>query len=198
MPASFISSKRLKVFFLVEALQPEHILCRILWIVENTLNIQLLEKSINLLLAIAESKQDVVAILLPPLMKLGLHDSADLLSVEISKLTEERPPERYSILDLILQTVEALSVIDDYSQEICSNKELLQLLVQLIKHPDKAEFANPSVTASVLTANILTDATDLALRYHRTCFSYRVYLMCFLLLLMISKHEVQFGAFLQG
>ncbi|KAH0664388.1 hypothetical protein KY284_029319 [Solanum tuberosum] len=151
--------------FLAEALQPEHILCRILWIVENTLNIQLLEKSINLLLAIAESKQDVVAILLPPLIKLGLPRSlVDLLSVEISKLTpEERSPERYSILDSILQTVEALSVIDDYSQEICSSKELFQLLVQLIKHPDKAEFANSCVTASVLTANILTDATDLAL-----------------------------------
>ncbi|KAL3367110.1 hypothetical protein AABB24_011695 [Solanum stoloniferum] len=151
--------------FLAEALQPEHILCRILWIVENTLNIQLLEKSINLLLAIAESKQDVVAILLPPLIKLGLPRSlVDLLSVEISKLTpEDRSPERYSILDSILQTVEALSVIDDYSQEICSNKELFQLLVQLIKHPDKAEFANSCVTASVLTANILTDATDLAL-----------------------------------
>ncbi|XP_027773633.1 protein saal1 isoform X2 [Solanum pennellii] len=151
--------------FLAEALQPEHILSRILWIVENTLNIQLLEKSINLLLAIAQSKQDVVAILLPPLIKLGLPRSlVDLLSVEISKLTpEERSPERYSILDLILQTVEALSVIDDYSQEICSNKELFQLLVQLIKHPDKAEFANSCVTASVLTANILTDVTDLAL-----------------------------------
>lgn len=150
--------------FLAEALQSEHILCRILWIVENTLNIQLLEKSINLLLAIAESKQDVVAILLPSLIKLGLPQIlVDLLSVEILKLTEERSPERYSILGLILQTVEALSVIDDYSQEICSNKELFQLLVQLIKHPDKAEFANSCVTASVLTANILTDATDLAL-----------------------------------
>ncbi|XP_060173998.1 uncharacterized protein LOC132604485 [Lycium barbarum] len=149
---------------LAEALQSEHILCRILWIVENTLNIQLLEKSISLLLAIAESKQDVVAILLPPLIKLGLPQTlVDLLSVELNKLMEERSPERYSILDLILQTVEALSVIDDYSQEICSNKELFQLLVQLIKHPDKAEFANCCVTASVLTANILTDATDLAL-----------------------------------
>ncbi|KAM3374225.1 protein saal1 [Capsicum galapagoense] len=150
--------------FLAEALQPEQILSRILWIVENTLNVQLLEKSINLLLAIAESKQDVVAILLPPLFKLGLlRILVDLLSVEISKLMEERSPERCSILDLILQTIEALSVIDDYSQEICSNKELFQLLVQLIKHPDKAEFAHSCVTASVLTANILTDATYLAL-----------------------------------
>lgn len=106
----------------------------------------------------------MVAILLPPLRKSGLpRILVDLLSVEISKLTEERPPERYSILDLIRHTVETLSVMDDYSQEICSNKELFQLLVQLIKHPDKAEFANSCVTASVLKANILTDATDLAL-----------------------------------
>lgn len=30
-----------------EALQSEHILCQILWIAENTLNLQLLEKVIN-------------------------------------------------------------------------------------------------------------------------------------------------------
>ncbi|XP_070033653.1 uncharacterized protein [Nicotiana tomentosiformis] len=150
--------------FLVEALQSEHILCRVLWIIENTLNLQLLEKSISLLLAIAESKQDVATILLPPLIKLGLpRILVDLLSVEISKLIEERLPERYSFLDLILQTVEALSVMDEYSQEICSNKGLFQLLTQLIKLPDKADFANSCISASVLTANILTDAADLAL-----------------------------------
>ncbi|XP_009769761.1 uncharacterized protein [Nicotiana sylvestris] len=150
--------------FLVEALQSEHILCRVLWIVENTLNLQLLEKSITLLLAVAESKQDVATILLPPLIKLGLpRILVDLLSVEISKLIEERLPERYSFQDLILQTVEALSVMDDYSQEICSNKGLFQLLTQLIKLPDKADFANSCIAASVLTANILTDAADLAL-----------------------------------
>lgn len=32
-----------------EALQPEHILCRILWIAENTLNLQLIEKVANCL-----------------------------------------------------------------------------------------------------------------------------------------------------
>ncbi|KAK4370593.1 hypothetical protein RND71_010068 [Anisodus tanguticus] len=174
--------------FLVEALQSEHILCRILWIVENTLNIQLLEKSISLLLAIAESKQDVVAILLPPLIKLGLPGIlVDLLSVEISKLIEERSPERYSILDLILQTVEALSVIDDYSQEICSNKEFFQLLVQLIKHPDKAEFANCCVTSSVLTANILTDATDLALEISQDM----LFLQCLLDLFPYASDDIE-------
>ncbi|KAM7491594.1 hypothetical protein LguiA_034515 [Lonicera macranthoides] len=81
-------------------------------------------------------------------------------------LTGSEPPSRtlwYSVLDLILRTVEALSVIDGYSQELCSNKSLFQLLKDLVKLPDKIEFANSCVTAAVLTANILTDAADLAL-----------------------------------
>lgn len=43
------------------------------------------------------------------------------------------------MLDLILRTVEALSTMDDYSQEICQNKEFLQLLKELIELPDKFE-----------------------------------------------------------
>lgn len=46
---------------------------------------------------------------------------------------------RYALLDLILRTIEALSVLDDYSQQICLNKELLQLLKELIELPDKTE-----------------------------------------------------------
>ncbi|KAM7515970.1 hypothetical protein LguiA_005553 [Lonicera macranthoides] len=78
-------------------------------------------------------------------------------------LQQKNLKKRYSVLDLILQTVEALSVIDGYSQELCSNKSLFQLLKDLVKLPDKIEFANSCVTAAVLTANILTDAADLAL-----------------------------------
>ncbi|KAA8550254.1 hypothetical protein F0562_001938 [Nyssa sinensis] len=147
-----------------EALQPEHILRRILWIAENTLNPQLIEKSVGLLLAILESQQEVISILLPPLMKLGLPSLLiTLLDFEMNKLIGEKIPERYSVLDLILRTMEALSVIDDYSQEICSNKELFQLLNVLVKLPDKIEVANSCVTAAVLIANILTDVADLAL-----------------------------------
>uniref|UniRef100_A0A5B7BF14 Protein saal1 n=1 Tax=Davidia involucrata TaxID=16924 RepID=A0A5B7BF14_DAVIN len=147
-----------------EALQPEHILRRILWIAENTLNPQLIEKSVGLLLAILESQQEVIFVLLPPLMKLGLPSLLiNLLDFEMNKLTGEKIPDRYSVLDLILRTMEALSAIDDYSQEICSNKELFQLLNVLVKLPDKIEVANSCVTAAVLIANILTDAADLAL-----------------------------------
>jgi len=101
---------------------------------------------------------------LPRLMQLGLPGLlVNLLTIEMSKLAGERVPERYCILDLILRTIEALSVIDDYSQEISSNGELFRLLIDLVKLPDKIEVANSCVTAAVLIANILTDVVDLAL-----------------------------------
>lgn len=64
---------------------------------------------------------------------------------------------------MILRTIEALSVIDGYSEELCSNRRLLQLLNGLIKFPDKVEVANSCITAAVLVANILSDADNLVL-----------------------------------
>ncbi|KAG8387563.1 hypothetical protein BUALT_Bualt02G0034400 [Buddleja alternifolia] len=146
-----------------EALQAEQILSRILWIAENALNPQLIEKSVGLLLAALESRQEVAAILLPPMLKLDLSSVLiKLLAFEMGKLKEERIPERYTVLDLILRTIEALSILDDYSQEIYLNKELLQLLKELIQLPDKFEVASSCVTAAVLVANILNEATNLA------------------------------------
>ena len=46
---------------------------------------------------------------------------------------------RYSVLDLILRTIEELSTMDNCSEEICENKELLQLARELIDLPDKFE-----------------------------------------------------------
>ncbi|EOY33615.1 ARM repeat superfamily protein, putative isoform 3 [Theobroma cacao] len=146
-----------------EALQSEHILSRILWVTENTLNPQLIEKSVGLLLAMLESQKEVEHILLLPLMKLGLATVlVNLLAFEMSKLTNERIPERYSVLDVILRALEALCVLDGYSQEICSNKEFFQLVCDLIKFPDKVEVSNSCVTAGVIIANILSDVSDLA------------------------------------
>ncbi|XP_047168019.1 protein saal1 isoform X1 [Vigna umbellata] len=148
-----------------EALQSEHVLCQILWIAENTLNHQLLEKVIGLILVILESQQKVMDALLPPMMKLGLANILiSLLTFEISKLTSERIPERYSILDLILRAIEALSILDDHSQEICSSTELFQLICDLVKFPDKVEVGNCCVTAVVLIANMLSDVPDHASR----------------------------------
>ncbi|KAB8903397.1 hypothetical protein FH972_026798 [Carpinus fangiana] len=157
-----------------EALQSEHILCLILWIVENSLNLQLIEKSVGLLLAVIESQPKVVHVLLPPLMKLGLPSLLiNLLTFEMSKLTSERIPERYPILDDVLHAIEALSAIDGYSQGICSNKELFRLACDMVKLPDKVEvhfsllkivkyWLPAHVTVAVLIANILSDVSDLA------------------------------------
>ncbi|KAM4096564.1 hypothetical protein ACJW30_08G114400 [Castanea mollissima] len=146
-----------------EALQSEHVIYHILWIVENTLNLQLIEKSVGMLLAIIESQPEVLHILLPPLMKLGLPGLlVNLLIFEMSKLMSERIPERYSILDVVFRAIEALSALDGHSQEICSNKELFKLACDMVKLPDKVEVANSCVTAAVLIANILSEVTDLA------------------------------------
>ncbi|KAK6936141.1 hypothetical protein RJ641_033171, partial [Dillenia turbinata] len=146
-----------------EALQSEHILGRLLWVAENTLSAQLIEKSAGLCLAILENQQEVMSILLPTLMKLGLPNLLiSLLDFEISKLKWERAAERYPVLDLILRAIEALSVIDGYSQEVCSNKELLHLIRDLIELSDKDEVASSCVTAAVLTANIMSDAPEVA------------------------------------
>lgn len=46
---------------------------------------------------------------------------------------------RYSVLDVILHAIEALSVLDGHSQEICSNKKLFQLACDMVKLADKVE-----------------------------------------------------------
>ncbi|XP_021611223.1 uncharacterized protein LOC110614069 [Manihot esculenta] len=146
-----------------EALQSEHILGRIMWVAENTLNAQLLEKNVGLLLAILESQQEASSVHLLSLMKLGLPSLlVNLLASEMSTLRGERVPERYGVLDVILHAIETLSTLDGHSQEICSNKELFQLVCDLIKLPDKVEIASSYATASVLLANILSDVPDLA------------------------------------
>ncbi|GMI94552.1 hypothetical protein like AT5G22820 [Hibiscus trionum] len=146
-----------------EALQSEHILSRILWIMENTLNPQLIEKSVGLLSSMLESQKDVEHTLLSALMKLGLASIlVNLLAFEMSKLTHDRIPERHPVLDVILRALEDLCVIDVYSLEICSNKEFFQLVCDLIKFPDKVEVSTSCVTAGVLIANILSDVPDLA------------------------------------
>ncbi|XP_065869184.1 uncharacterized protein [Euphorbia lathyris] len=147
----------------VEVLQSEQLLGRIIWVAGNTLNPQLLEKSVGLFLAILESQKEVSDVLLPSLMTLGLTNLlVSLLASEMTKLSGERIPERYSVLDVILRAIEVLSTVDCLSQEICCNKELFQLVCDLVKLPDKAEVFNSCTTAAVLIANILSDVPDFA------------------------------------
>lgn len=58
-------------------------------------------QSVGLLLAVLESQQEVRAILLPPLLKLGLSSLlVKLLAFEVSELKGERIPKRYSFFCL--------------------------------------------------------------------------------------------------
>ncbi|KAK9124014.1 hypothetical protein Sjap_013616 [Stephania japonica] len=146
---------------LIETLQQQHVLERILWITENTLNFQLLEKSLGLLLVIIDNQQEEARVLIPQMEKLGLVSILiNLLACEMDKLSNQRMPERYSVLDMILQVLEALSVIEDFSDSISSSNKLSQLVFDLVKVPDKVEVSSCCVTAIVLIANILADVPD--------------------------------------
>jgi hypothetical protein len=113
------------------------------------------------LLGIIEGQPEVEQLLIPPLMNLGLTSLLiNLLSFEMSKLTKERIPERYPVLEIILRAIEALSASDSYSKEICSSKELFQLVCDLMKLQDKAEVATSCVTTGVLIANMLSERVD--------------------------------------
>ncbi|KAF2599227.1 hypothetical protein F2Q68_00007723 [Brassica cretica] len=147
--------------FWAECLQSDDILRRILWIAENTLNPHLIEKSVGLLLAILEDQSEVGKLLIPPLMTLGLTSLLiNLFSFEMSKLIKERVPERYSVLEMILRAIEALSASDTHSKEICSSKQFFHLVCDLMKLQDKAEVAACCVTAGVLVANILSETVS--------------------------------------
>ncbi|KFK27615.1 hypothetical protein AALP_AA8G406600 [Arabis alpina] len=147
--------------FWAECLQSDDILRRILWIAENTLSPHLIEKSVGLLLGIIEGQPEVEQLLIPPLMTLGLTSLLiNLLSFEMSKLTRERIPERYPVLEIILRAIESLSASDNHSKEICSSKELFQLVCDLMKLQDKAEVATSCVTAGVLIANMMSETVD--------------------------------------
>ncbi|XP_008794053.2 uncharacterized protein LOC103710188 isoform X2 [Phoenix dactylifera] len=144
-----------------EALLHDQILLRVLWIVGNTLNPTLLEKSIEFLLAIIDT-QEVATILIQPLMKLGLPELVvSLLACEINKSGDDSKLERSSILDLVLRLVETLSVINNCSQVISSNEELFHLVCRVVKLPDKFEAASTCVSAVVVIANLLVDMQHL-------------------------------------
>ncbi|CAL1404099.1 unnamed protein product [Linum trigynum] len=146
-----------------EALEADHVLSRIMWVAENTLNLQLLEKSVEFLIAVLECREEVSSALIPPFMKLGLSSLLiHLLSTEMSVATGDKVPERLPILDVILRAIEALSSLDGHSQEISSNKTLFLLVCDVLKMPDKAEVASSCVTAAVLFANMLADIPTLS------------------------------------
>lgn len=145
-----------------EALQPEQVLQRIMWIAANTMNSQLLEKSAELLLAMVESHKEETSSLLSSLMHLGLPEVlTDLLTCEVTAISEGAPPHGDGVLDTVLQIGEALSLTDEYSAQLASNKELFGLVCKVISHFGKDEVGPPCITAAVLVANLLAEREKL-------------------------------------
>ncbi|GJM96211.1 hypothetical protein PR202_ga13027 [Eleusine coracana subsp. coracana] len=144
-----------------EALSPDEILSRVLWIVGNTLNSTLLEKSIDFLSTVIDS-QDVSTILLQPLIKVGVIDHAiSLLASEFEKLSDESKLDRASSLDLILHFIEELSSLDSCSEVMSSSEQLIQVLYSIVKLPDKFEVTSYCASVVIILANILADGKQI-------------------------------------
>lgn len=147
-----------------EALLPDEILSRVLWIVGNTLNSTLLEKVIDFLSTIIDN-QDVTAILLQPLIKVGLiNHTISLLASEIEKLSNEGKLDRSDSLDLILNFVEELSAIDSCSGVMSESNQLIQVLESIVKLPDKFEVTTYCASVVIVLANILADGKHIVPR----------------------------------
>ncbi|RLN43389.1 protein saal1 [Panicum miliaceum] len=127
-----------------EALLPDEILSHVLWIVGNTLNSTLLEKSIDFLSTVIDN-QDVTAILLQPLIKMGLVDHViSLLASEIEKISDE------SKFDRVICNRQLLEVMS-------SSDQLIQVLDKIIKLPDKIEVSSYCASVVMILANLLAD-----------------------------------------
>ncbi|KAL6894474.1 hypothetical protein ACP4OV_008572 [Aristida adscensionis] len=140
-----------------EALLPDEILSRILWIVGNTLNSTLLEKSIDFLSTVVDN-QDVATVLLQPLIKVGLvNHTISLLASEFEKLSDEGKVDRLATLDLILNFVEELSAIDSCSEAMSSSDQLIHVIDNIVKLPDKFEVTSYCASVVIILANLLAD-----------------------------------------
>ncbi|XP_048569186.1 protein saal1 [Triticum urartu] len=143
-----------------EALLPDEILSRILRIVGKTDNSTLLEKIIDFLSTVIDN-QDVNAMLIQPLLKLGLVDRViGLLTTELERSPDEKL-DRSGSLDLVLHFMEELSVIHCVSKAMTSNDRLIKVLVNMIKSPDKVEVAGYCASVVIVISNILTDGKHL-------------------------------------
>uniref|UniRef100_A0A0E0D4M9 Uncharacterized protein n=1 Tax=Oryza meridionalis TaxID=40149 RepID=A0A0E0D4M9_9ORYZ len=122
-----------------EALLPDEILSRIMWIIGNTVHATLLQKILEFLSALVDD-QDVITILIEPLIKVGLVDCAiGLLLTELEKSMDGNNLDRSDSLDSILRLIEELSAIDNCSKVMSSNDQLIKALSNIVKLPDKFE-----------------------------------------------------------
>ncbi|VAI01094.1 unnamed protein product [Triticum turgidum subsp. durum] len=149
-----------------QALLPDEVLSRILWIVGKTDNSTLLEKIIDFLSTVIDNR-DVIAMLIQPLLKLGLVDRViGLLTTELERSADEKL-DRSDSLELILHFMEELSAIHCVSKAMTSNDWLIKVLVNMIKSPDKVEVASYCASVVIVISNILTDGKHLVPKISR-------------------------------
>ncbi|KAM3188909.1 hypothetical protein ACQJBY_067700 [Aegilops geniculata] len=149
-----------------KALLPDEILSRILRIVGKTDNATLLEKIIDFLSTVIDNR-DVIAMLIQPLLKLGLVDRViGLLTTELERSPDEKL-DRSGSLDLVLHFMEELSAIHCVSKAMTSNDRLIKVLVNMIKSPDKVEVASYCASVVIVISNILTDGKHLVPKISR-------------------------------
>uniref|UniRef100_A0A0E0KHI4 Uncharacterized protein n=1 Tax=Oryza punctata TaxID=4537 RepID=A0A0E0KHI4_ORYPU len=144
-----------------EALLPDEILSRIMWIIGNTVHSTLLQKILEFLSALVDD-QDVITILIEPLIKVGLVDCAiGLLLTELEKSMDGNNLDRSDSLDSILRLIEELSAIDNCSKVMSSNDQLIKALNSIVKLPDKFEVEGYCASVVIILANVLSDGEHL-------------------------------------
>uniref|UniRef100_A0A0E0GRY4 Uncharacterized protein n=1 Tax=Oryza nivara TaxID=4536 RepID=A0A0E0GRY4_ORYNI len=144
-----------------EALLPDEILSRIMWIIGNTVHATLLQKILEFLSALVDD-QDVITILIEPLIKVGLVDCAiGLLLNELEKSMDGNNLDRSDSLDSILRLIEELSAIDNCSKVMSSNDQLIKALSNIVKLPDKFEVEGYCASVVIIIANVLSDGEHL-------------------------------------
>ncbi|XBJ14147.1 hypothetical protein VPH35_006231 [Triticum aestivum] len=143
-----------------QALLPDEILSRILRVVGKTDNSTLIEKIIDFLSTVIDNR-DVIAILIQPLLKLGLVDRViGLLTNEIERSPDEKL-DRLESFHSILHFMEELSAIHCVLKAMTSNDRLIKVLVNMIKSPDKVAVASYCASVVIVMSNILTDGKHL-------------------------------------
>lgn len=146
----------------INALEREEVLDRIMWIVANTMNPQLREKSTELLLAIVDSKQEAFCALLPILLRMGLPELlTDLIEGEVTGIIEGTSTCGDAVLDIVLQIAEALSLSDEFAARLASSQKLFSLACEVIRLSHKDEIGPSGITGTVLIANLLTEKNSL-------------------------------------
>eukprot|EP00850_Spirogloea_muscicola_P000675 SM000002S05755 [mRNA] locus=s2:2006254:2009336:+ [translate_table: standard] len=145
----------------VSELNQDGALGRVLWIIANTNQSQLVEKCAELLMAMVDGKHKAHVTLSQPLLDLGIVENlTDLLNSEVTSSLNGSSCDGTLIIESILGVLEGLSVLDASAPRVAENDKLLDTLLRIIHCSDNQEIGPSAVGAAVLLANFLADRPD--------------------------------------